>query len=151
LTVATNAIDIAAAVLRRGDVPLIVVGGAVEPDVGGCVDASAVQAVSAMAIDRCFLGACAVSAATGVGATHHADAHFKRALMAASHAVVVLATTEKLHAKAPHKVTALAGVSLLVLEADAPPEAVSALHRAGATVHLAAPATAEPHRAGGAA
>ncbi len=47
LTVATNSIDIAAAVLRRADLLLIMIGGAVDPAVGGCVDASAVRDVGA--------------------------------------------------------------------------------------------------------
>ena len=45
LTVATNSVDIAAALLRRQDVHLIMVGGAVDPLVGGCIDATAVLAV----------------------------------------------------------------------------------------------------------
>ena len=63
LTVATNSIDVAAAMLRRGDIPLIVVGGAVDPIVGGAVDASAVASVGQMNIDRCFIGACSISPA----------------------------------------------------------------------------------------
>ena len=61
LTVATNSVDIAAALLRRQDVHLIMVGGAVDPLVGGCIDATAVLAVGQMNIQRCFLGVCAIT------------------------------------------------------------------------------------------
>ncbi|WP_156927623.1 hypothetical protein [Bradyrhizobium sp. Tv2a-2] len=57
LVIATNAIDIAAAVLRRKDLQLIVVGGSADALVGGCVDAVATAAVSQMRISRTFLGA----------------------------------------------------------------------------------------------
>jgi len=52
LTVATHSIDIAAAVLRRADLQLVMIGGAVDPAVGGCVDAVAVQSVGQLNIDR---------------------------------------------------------------------------------------------------
>src|SRR3954471_14379874 len=65
LTIATNAIDIARAVLRRPDLRLIMIGGSVDTTVGGCVDTAAVQAVAQLNVDRCFLGACAVHAERG--------------------------------------------------------------------------------------
>ena len=69
LTIATNSIDIAAAALRRSDLRLIMVGGAVNYGVGGCVDAPATLSLMQMNIDLGVLGACAVSFATGLGAT----------------------------------------------------------------------------------
>ena len=134
LTIATNSIDIAAAVLRRGDLKLIVVGGTVDPEVGGCVDASAVQAVAALNIHRTFLGACAVAQKAGVGALHHADALFKRALLSVSRASIVLALTEKLDAEAPHRVATAKQIDQLVVEHDAPAKTLGALRRAGFAV-----------------
>lgn len=140
LTVATNAIAIADAVLRRPDLRLIMVGGSVDATVGGCIDAAAVQAVAGFDIDRCFLGACSVDRARGVGAELHADAVFKRALVKASRRCVVLATTEKLAARAPHRVCPLADIDLLVVERDAPAAALAALKAAGARLVKAASA-----------
>jgi DeoR/GlpR family transcriptional regulator of sugar metabolism len=68
LTVATNSIDIAAAALRRADLRLIMVGGAVNNGVGGCVDAPATLSLMQMNIDLGVLGACALSSETGVAA-----------------------------------------------------------------------------------
>jgi DeoR/GlpR family transcriptional regulator of sugar metabolism len=132
-TVATNSIDIAAAVLRRGDLPLLMVGGSVDPEVGGCIDAAAVHAVSTMNIDRCFMGACAVSARMGLGAFHHGDALFKRALLSASQVCIALLTNEKLEARAPHRVAAAKDIDQFVVERNAPAKAIDALRRAGAT------------------
>src|SRR3954447_3796984 len=56
LTVATNAIDIGAALLHRQDLHLIMIGGSVDAAVGGCVDADAFAQAARMNIDRCFLG-----------------------------------------------------------------------------------------------
>lgn len=140
LTIATNAIDIAGAVLRRPDLRLIVIGGSVDTTVGGSVDTAAVQAVAQLNIDRCFLGACAVHAERGIGAALHADALFKRVLMDATQHCVVLAMNAKLGARAPHRSCALTDVDLLVVEHDAPPELTRPLEAAGATLAMAAPA-----------
>ena len=101
LTIATNSIDIAAAALRRSDLRLIMVGGAVNSSVGGCVDAPAVLSLMQMNIDLGVLGACAVSSSTGVGAYDPSDAAFKRAVVAASRKNLVLVTNEKFAARAP--------------------------------------------------
>ncbi|RQP25267.1 DeoR/GlpR family DNA-binding transcription regulator [Piscinibacter terrae] len=134
LTIATNSIDIAATVLRRSDLRLIMVGGTVDPAVGGCVDAAAVQAIAGMNIDRCFLGTCAVSPAGGVAAIHHADALFKRAVLSASQTCIALATSEKLKAKAPHRVAPISDFDQVIVEFDAPEAALDSLRSAGTAV-----------------
>jgi DeoR/GlpR family transcriptional regulator of sugar metabolism len=138
LTVATNSIAIAAAVLPRPDLRLILVGGTVDPLVGGCIDAAAVQAVAGLVVDRCFLGACAVDAGRGIGAEVHADAVFKRAALGAARHCVVMATNEKFGARALHRLGALADLALLVVEHDAPATRLRALRAAGAPVARAA-------------
>ncbi len=131
LTIATNSIDIAAAALRRSDLRLIMVGGAVNSSVGGCVDAPAVLSLMQMNIDLGVLGACAVSSSTGVGAYDLSDAAFKRAVVAASRKNLVLVTNEKFGARAPHRVAELKGIDAFVVEHDAPQDALEELAAAG--------------------
>ena len=131
LTVVTNSVEIAGAILRRQDFRLIVVGGLADPLVGGCVDAAALQTVARMRFDHAFLGACSVSAEFGIGAFHFADATFKRAILDASRHTVVLATTDKLTEQAPHQAAALSRVDTIVLEAATTAEQRSQLERAG--------------------
>jgi DeoR/GlpR family transcriptional regulator of sugar metabolism len=139
LTVATNSIAIAAEVVKRKDLQLIVLGGLVDPHVGGCVDANAVARLGEMNIDTGFIGACAVSVPTGVCAFHPADATFKRALRAASRSTVVMATTDKLGTRAPHRIAAVGDVHRFILESDVPDGDVNALVQAGTSVIRAAP------------
>jgi DeoR/GlpR family transcriptional regulator of sugar metabolism len=131
LTVATNSIDIAAAMLRRADIPLIVVGGAVDMTVGGSVDASAVASVGHMTIDRCFIGACSTSPATGIGCFIHADAVFKRALLEHSRVSVAMATADKFDERAPHRVGGPADFETVIVENDMPDQDRDALAVAG--------------------
>jgi len=139
LTVATNSVDIAAAVLRRSDLRLIMVGGTVDPAVGGCVDAAAAQAVATMNIDRCFLGVCAIGAKAGLCAIHHADAVFKRVLVSASEVRCALATSEKFDARAAHRVMPATELDQLVVEHDAPTRVLAALRSSGMSVVKAEP------------
>lgn len=139
LTIATNSVDIAQAVLLRGDLALIMVGGTVDTEVGGCIDSSAIEAVSTMNIDRCFIGACALSAKAGLGAHHHGDALFKRALLSISQTRIAMVTNEKLLAKVPHRIAFAKNLDLIILEEDAPSGVIVDLQRADVPFFLAKP------------
>jgi DeoR/GlpR family transcriptional regulator of sugar metabolism len=131
LTVATNSIDIAAAMLGRGDIPLIVVGGSVDARVGGAVDASAVASIGQMNIDRCFIGACSISPAGGIGSFVHADAIFKRSLLGRSRVRVAMITSDKFNESAPHRVGGPADFETVVVENDMPKQDRETLAAAG--------------------
>jgi DeoR/GlpR family transcriptional regulator of sugar metabolism len=137
LTIATNSIDIAAAALRRSDLRLIMVGGAVNSSVGGCVDAPAVLSLMQMNIDLGVLGACAVSPATGVSAYDVSDSAFKRAILAASRKRIVLVTSDKFGARASHRVAELKDIDAFVVEHDAPQDALEELAAAGCSLMTA--------------
>jgi DeoR/GlpR family transcriptional regulator of sugar metabolism len=137
LTIATNSIDIAAAALRRSDLRVIMIGGAVNSSVGGCVDAPATLSLMQMNIDLGVLGACAVSPSAGVGAYDLSDAAFKRAVVAASQKRIVLVTSEKFGARAPHRVAELKDIDAFVVEHDVPQGALDALAAAGCSLMTA--------------
>ncbi len=139
LTIATNSIDIAAAALRRSDLRLIMVGGDVNHNVGGCVDAQATLSLMKMNGDPGVSGACAVSPVTGVSAYERSDASFKRTLLAASGKRLVVATNEKLAARAPHRVAELKDIDTFVVEHDADTDALDKLAAAGCEVLTADP------------
>jgi DeoR/GlpR family transcriptional regulator of sugar metabolism len=117
----------------RRDLRLLLTGGVVTPEVGGCVDAAAVLAIQQMNIVRCVLGACAVSMEEGVSAFDPADALFKRELIARSRAVVMLVTTDKLGTCAPRNVAPLDNIDAVVVDAAACAD-VAALRRLGIPV-----------------
>ncbi|TGE01346.1 DeoR/GlpR transcriptional regulator [Methylobacterium nonmethylotrophicum] len=142
VTVVTNSVPIAAAVLARQDLRLITVGGEVNLMVGGCVDAAAAMQVARMSFDRSFIGACAVSDVDGLSAHDFDDATFKRALLARSRQAVVLVTTEKLGTTARHRVAELPDLSAVVVEVDAPDDEVRILSDGGAMILRAVQARA---------
>jgi len=131
LTVATNSVQIAAALLLRQDLRLIVIGGSVDPVVGGCVDASATRAIAQMRFDRAFLGVCSITAEDGVGAFDFADAAFKRAVVASSRRTLVLAISDKFGDRALHHVARLDQIDTLVVEPEILPAQRAALEGTG--------------------
>lgn len=139
LTVATNSVDIAATLLRRQDVRLVMVGGAVDPLVGGCIDATAVLAVGQMNIQRCFLGTCGVLVDAGICTVDAADAAFKRALRAASRRCVSMATNDKLGLLLPHRVTPIREIDHFVVEHDADFATLKAMAKQGTQILRADP------------
>ena len=116
LTIATNSIDIASMVLNRGDIPLILVGGAVNAVAGACFDAAAFEIVEKMNIDRCFIDADAVSAQDGLSVYDHSDAAFKRAVLRRSKVRVAVASLEALNRRAPHQIAKGDEIDCLVVQ-----------------------------------
>jgi DeoR/GlpR family transcriptional regulator of sugar metabolism len=131
ITVATNSIDVASVMVQRSS-RLLMIGGAVDPVIGGCVDAAAVAAVTRLNIDRCFMGVCAISAESGVSAIDHADAIFKRAVMAASRRRWALIMQDKLETRAPHRIAAIEEFETLIVEHGSAATKLEPLSRAGA-------------------
>jgi len=137
LRVITNSVPIASVLFERQSMDFMILGGAVNREVGGVIDASAVLAVQQLSIDRCFLGACALSVRHGACVFDPGDAAFKRALVSASEAIVLMALNEKLETRASHRVAALEAFDTLILEADAPQAFRDSLAQGGARIVLA--------------
>lgn len=152
LTIATNSLPVANAVLNRKGLKLLMVGGTVDVDLGACVDADAVLAVQRMNVDHCFLGACAVSSELGLGGFNPADTLFKRVLLSRSHKVTALVTFDKLETRAPHVIGPLELVHELVVPHGTPSHLLATLGKTGTTVltadeHPQAAATGVRHAA----
>jgi DeoR/GlpR family transcriptional regulator of sugar metabolism len=148
ITVATNAPSVAAALVGRAGIELLVIGGRVDPRAGASVGARAMREVAAIRADLCFLGACAVEAGSGVAAFDHEEAALKAAMLAASGEAAVAATTEKLGAAAPYVVAPLSDLAHLVVEAEAPDALLGPIRARGVRVHVAAAAYPRRHNEG---
>lgn len=139
LTVATSSIAIAATLLARRDVQVLMIGGAVDRVIGGSIDGVALEGVARLNIDVCFLGACTLSLGGGVSAFDAADAAFKRALVAQCGRILLLVANEKLGEQAPHRILPVRTVDHVVIEYDASDEAARELRSVGTGVLRAEP------------
>ena len=137
VTVVTNAPDIAADLVGKPGVELIVIGGRVDPRSGAALGARALRDAGEMRVDLAFLGACAVDVEAGVAAFDAEEAQFKRLIAERAKAVAAAVTTDKLGTAAPFAVAPISRLAHLVVEADAPERALAPLRRAGVSVHRA--------------
>jgi DeoR/GlpR family transcriptional regulator of sugar metabolism len=137
LTVITNSMPVAAALTNRRDIMLVVIGGSVSSEVGGCIGARSIAELRRFRIDLCFLGACAISVEHGLAGFDMADVDFKRSLLDVSETAALMVTNAKLETAAPFCIGSLSDVAHLVVEHDAPPPIVSALRATGAAIRIA--------------
>ena len=91
--------------------------------------------------DLLVLGVCSIHAKEGLGAFDAEDAGMKRTLIQRTGSVAGAVLNEKLESVAAHKVSEIDSIADVVVEADAPPSAMTALSEKGLRLHKAAPAT----------
>jgi DeoR/GlpR family transcriptional regulator of sugar metabolism len=139
LTIATNSIAIASALLEGKSFKVIVLGGEIDREAGAAIGLSAIREAERLSFDLCFLGACAVSLSLGIGAFQMADAEFKRTLIARSDRTAALVTMDKVETRAPFQVAELAVLDHVVLESGTSKEIISAFSGAGLKVIVGQP------------
>ncbi|MYM86483.1 DeoR family transcriptional regulator [Rugamonas sp. FT82W] len=132
LTVLTNAPSIAARLLDKPQVELIMIGGRIKQGLGGSVGATALREVELLRPDLYFVGACGVDPQAGITAVDFEEAEFKRRLAAHSKATAVVATAGKLGAVASFLVLPIAQLTHLVVERDTDARLMDAYSAAGA-------------------
>lgn len=141
LTVVTNAPEVAVALIGRAGTDVVLIGGRIDPQVGGSLGGKAIRDAREIRSDLCFLGACGVDAVAGVTAFDDEDAEFKRTIAALARRRVVAATGNKLGTAASFIVAAAHELDVLVVEHDADLEACAAFEGIGVRVlRAAAPA-----------
>lgn len=139
ITVVTTAVAIAADLMARPDVEVLLIGGRVDGKEGRTVGARAMRDIAGIRPDLYFLGTCAIDARMGVAVYDHEVAEIQRVLVEQSGDVVVVATNEKLGTSAPFSVVPCSDVTDLVVEASASDDALLPFREAGLRLHVANP------------
>ena len=145
LTVITNSVPVAATLMGRPGIALVLIGGSVNATVGGCVDARSIAELKRFRIDLCYLGACAISVENGVAGFDMADVDFKRCLLDVSAKAALLLTTTKIETSAPFHIAPVTDLAHFIFEYDAPADVLLALRRTGADIRVADAADAPDH------
>ena len=121
----------AAALASKPGNQVVVPGGLISSDDLAFTGAGAAEAVSAMRFDTAIIGTCAASADTGLTVAGWGDAHVKRAAMASSGRVILVATADKFNRTAAHQFAAIADLDTIVTTSTASTEVLAEayLHR----------------------
>lgn len=139
LVVITNAPVIAAALLDKPDVDVVVIGGRLDQKSGAVLGSKAMQDVAGFRPDLCVLGSCGLDVEAGVTASFFEEAEFKRFIALRSGAVVAAVTNEKLGVSAPFAVIPLENCQHVMVEHDADRSAADTIARTGTNVIRAKP------------
>jgi DeoR/GlpR family transcriptional regulator of sugar metabolism len=139
LTIITNAPVVAAALVDRQEMDVILLGGKLDHRTGAVIGARAIADVASFRPDLCVLGSCGFDVEAGISADDFDEAEFKRSIAQRSRAILAAITNEKLGAAAPFEVVAVGENDHIVLEHDAAAEQVSALAKRGIRIILADP------------
>ncbi|KHJ65249.1 decarboxylase [Pantoea rodasii] len=116
LTVVTNAPDIAAALLKFPHIDVIMLGGRIHKNSGGCVGNTAIEQLKGILFDQVFIGGCAMSPEAGLTGFDFDDCAFKKAVIAQSSQTIVGLTAEKVPGIARFAVASCEQIDILVVE-----------------------------------
>jgi DeoR/GlpR family transcriptional regulator of sugar metabolism len=95
LTVVTNSLAVATALVDAPGVNVLMPGGTLRHDSSSIVGPAAVQFLSGLEVELCLMGAHSVHATRGLGEVSQAETEVKRALATISRKVVALADSTK--------------------------------------------------------
>jgi DeoR/GlpR family transcriptional regulator of sugar metabolism len=137
LTVITNALDVANALLDRDGIELIVLGGVVRPRMHSMLGHLAELATGELRADVLVMGIGAVSVEQGLMNDSVPEILTDRALRRMARSVIVLADASKFEQVAPAFVFGLGEVDVLVTDDAVPAPTLDAVRAAGVQVVVA--------------
>lgn len=137
LMVVTNCVPIAARMASTPSVELHLLPGRVRHRTQAAVGESTVEALKLLRSEVAFIGTNGITSAHGFSTPDPSEAAVKRAMVAGSHKVVVLADSSKIGLEHAVRFAALSDVDVLVTDARAHPRDVAALEQHGLEVVVA--------------
>lgn len=143
ISAVSNSPAIIQALIERGDVPAVMVGGTVDLRLGACVDAIAVQTLATMRIDRCVITEGTSCFRSALWVEDHGEAVFKRSLLKLSRKRQVAANAASFRMRGTHQIGGPSEIDEVIASYDLSEAQNEALQTAGfhVTTTTAAPKT----------
>lgn len=137
MTLVTNSFDAAIAGMAKPDVDLIMVGGLLRTHGSATIGPTAEDQIALFKADTAILGMNAISPKDGLTTPNLLVAQIKRAMIAQSNRLIVVADHTKLGMSALCKVAPMEEADILVTDEEADPEILSAIRALGVEVIIA--------------
>ena len=137
LTVVTNSLLVAEALVRADGVDVVVTGGTLRGSIHALVGSAAEHALADLRTVRAFISGNGLTAERGLTTPSLAVANVDRALAAAAREVVVLADHTKIGQDTMVQTVPLSRMRHLITDADADAAELAAIAAAGVEVHRA--------------
>lgn len=136
ITVVTNALNIAWE-LASSDLELVLIGGQVRRGILSQVGPLAEQAITALHVDKLFLGANGVDLEKGVTTPNLLEAQTKRAMVASATEVILVADHSKFGRVTFGRICGLERLHAVISDDGLSPETTKAVEQLGLKVHVA--------------
>ena len=137
VTVITNSFDVVQALMARNDVTLIMIGGEVSVVTGTTVGPATEAYLTQLNANKAILGADAVSPEEGLSSPVSSTAQTKKAMIACSRELVVVADHTKLGEFSLYRVAPVSAISTLVTDDKADEKVLDGFRNAGVEVIVA--------------
>lgn len=134
LTIITNSLDVAQAMVGREEVVLLMIGGELTATTGTNTGPMSEHQIRQYCANTAILGADAVSPEEGLTSPNPLTAQTKTAMIRASQRLIVVADHTKLGRFAQHRVVPSADIDILITDAEADPSVVEAFRAMGVEV-----------------
>jgi DeoR/GlpR family transcriptional regulator of sugar metabolism len=139
LTVVTNSILVAQALVHASRVDVVMTGGALRGSTYALVGSAAEQSLAGLRVRCAFLSGNGLTASRGLSTPNMLSASVDRAIVHAAQDVVVLADHTKIGVDTMFQTVPLESMTHLVTDADADPAELATLAEQGVRVHTAEP------------
>lgn len=137
VTFITNDLEVAAELMKRPEVDVIVIGGMLRKGFGSLIGPIAVQELASLVADKAVIGIDGISAGHGISTPNPLVAEVKQLMLARAKESIILADHSKLGVETLCRVAALEDVDKIVTDAGATEEQVKTLVEAGVEVIVA--------------
>lgn len=136
-TFVTNSPEIATCLLQLDYCEVILLGGEIHRDTGGCIGAVAIQQVKEMIFDQVFMGGCAIDPEVGLTGFYYADSEFKKIVIQQANQVIVPLTTNKLPVVARYVIAQPEEIDIIVTDSALETELSSQFRKNGVRIFSA--------------
>ncbi|MFL6161393.1 MAG: DeoR/GlpR family DNA-binding transcription regulator [Jatrophihabitantaceae bacterium] len=134
ITVVTNAVNIAAELIVRRNVKLLLTGGLAKPRSFELIGPFAAETLNQLDLDVAVIGVDAIDPDTGAKALDPDEAQLAKLMIARSRRTIVVADTGKLHARGLARICDWSQVRLLVTDAEASEPGLATIRAHGVEV-----------------
>ena len=134
LTIVTNSVPVASALMTRTNAETLIVGGRLRKPTQGTIDEWALHALADITVDVAFIATNGVCVEHGLSTPDQQDASVKRAMMAAARHLVVLADHTKIGTDYLCRFAKLSDIDVLITDSGLDEELADQIEQAGPRV-----------------
>lgn len=137
LTVITNALDIAMALMQHENMTVIMLGGTIRPMSYSAVGVLAELVLKNLFCDKLFMGVDSISIADGISTPSIEEASLNNKMMSATKEVIAVFDSSKVNKRTFAFISSIDNINTIVTDSNIPKDFMSTVKAKGVTFHIA--------------